>query len=133
MRIETTLDEEGHNKHVKRLVELRHWAVPLAMPTRISKGVGSGGTQMGRGASRSWAARAIRRGGRVVPVVVMPASVGASLVDQIVRARRGRTSSSASPRPSAALRLPRCPFWGVLGPHFSTEVEQKLRMGLRGT
>ncbi len=32
IRIETTLDEEGHNKHVKRLVELRHWAVPLAMP-----------------------------------------------------------------------------------------------------
>jgi serine/threonine protein kinase len=28
-RIETTLDEEGHNKHVKRLVELKHWAAPL--------------------------------------------------------------------------------------------------------
>jgi len=26
---DTTLDEEGHNKHVNRLVELQHWAQPL--------------------------------------------------------------------------------------------------------
>ena len=35
--VDPTLDEEGQNKHVKRLVELRHWAQPLAMAeSRIS-------------------------------------------------------------------------------------------------
>lgn len=29
--IETTLDERGHNKHVKRLVELKNWAEPLKL------------------------------------------------------------------------------------------------------
>ncbi len=31
LRIDTTLDDKGHNKHVKRLVELRHWAQPLGI------------------------------------------------------------------------------------------------------
>jgi nucleotide-binding universal stress UspA family protein len=30
--IDTTLDEAGNNKHVQRLVELRHWAKPLGLP-----------------------------------------------------------------------------------------------------
>ena len=30
--LDTTLDEAGHNKHVRRLVELRHWAAPLGLP-----------------------------------------------------------------------------------------------------
>jgi len=30
--LDTTLDEEGRNKHVQRLVELRHWAQPLGLP-----------------------------------------------------------------------------------------------------
>jgi non-specific serine/threonine protein kinase/protein-serine/threonine kinase len=30
--IDTTLDEAGDNKHVQRLVELRHWAKPLGLP-----------------------------------------------------------------------------------------------------
>ena len=29
--LDQTLDEEGRNKHLQRLVELRHWAQPLAM------------------------------------------------------------------------------------------------------
>ena len=29
--IDRTLDEEGHNKHVDRLVALRHWASPLKL------------------------------------------------------------------------------------------------------
>jgi nucleotide-binding universal stress UspA family protein len=29
LTLDTTLDEEGRNKHVQRLVELRHWAEPL--------------------------------------------------------------------------------------------------------
>jgi eukaryotic-like serine/threonine-protein kinase len=29
--IDRTLDEEGHNKHVDRLVTLRHWAQPLRL------------------------------------------------------------------------------------------------------
>lgn len=29
--LDSSLDEEGRNKHVKRLVELRHWAQPLAL------------------------------------------------------------------------------------------------------
>ncbi len=29
--VDLTLDEEGQNKHVKRLLELKHWAQPLAM------------------------------------------------------------------------------------------------------
>ena len=29
--VDQTLDEDGQNKHVKRLIELRHWAQPLAM------------------------------------------------------------------------------------------------------
>lgn len=31
IRIDTTLDEEGNNKHVKRLVELKQWAAPLGL------------------------------------------------------------------------------------------------------
>ena len=35
--IDTTLDEEGRNKHVTRLVELKHWARPLAIgETRLT-------------------------------------------------------------------------------------------------
>ncbi|MGG5809996.1 serine/threonine protein kinase [Falsiroseomonas sp. CW058] len=30
--LDTTLDEEGRNKHLQRLVELRHWAQPLGLP-----------------------------------------------------------------------------------------------------
>jgi nucleotide-binding universal stress UspA family protein len=30
--IDTTLDEAGNNKHLQRLVELRHWAAPLGLP-----------------------------------------------------------------------------------------------------
>jgi nucleotide-binding universal stress UspA family protein len=29
--LDSTLDEEGHSKHIKRLVELKHWAHPLKM------------------------------------------------------------------------------------------------------
>jgi nucleotide-binding universal stress UspA family protein len=32
LTLDTTLDEEGHSKHVQRLVELKHWAEPLKMP-----------------------------------------------------------------------------------------------------
>lgn len=32
MALDTTLDEAGNNKHVQRLVELRHWAKPLGLP-----------------------------------------------------------------------------------------------------
>jgi nucleotide-binding universal stress UspA family protein len=31
LTLDTTLDAEGHNKHVKNLVELRHWAEPLKL------------------------------------------------------------------------------------------------------
>jgi nucleotide-binding universal stress UspA family protein len=31
MTIDRTLDEHGHNKHVDRLVQLRHWAEPLKL------------------------------------------------------------------------------------------------------
>jgi nucleotide-binding universal stress UspA family protein len=31
IELDRTLDEEGQNKHLKRLVELKHWAQPLAM------------------------------------------------------------------------------------------------------
>jgi nucleotide-binding universal stress UspA family protein len=35
--IDTTLDDEGRNKHVARLVELKHWAQPLAIgETRLT-------------------------------------------------------------------------------------------------
>jgi eukaryotic-like serine/threonine-protein kinase len=35
--IDTTLDEEGHNKRIDRLVALRHWAEPLKLePHRFS-------------------------------------------------------------------------------------------------
>jgi nucleotide-binding universal stress UspA family protein len=35
--IDTTLDDEGRNKHVTRLVELKHWARPLALgETRLT-------------------------------------------------------------------------------------------------
>ena len=35
--IDTTLDEEGRNKHVTRLVELKHWARQLAIgETRLT-------------------------------------------------------------------------------------------------
>jgi nucleotide-binding universal stress UspA family protein len=30
--LDSTLDEAGNNKHLRRLVELRHWAAPLALP-----------------------------------------------------------------------------------------------------
>jgi nucleotide-binding universal stress UspA family protein len=30
--LDTTLDDAGNNKHVQRLVELRHWAAPLGLP-----------------------------------------------------------------------------------------------------
>jgi eukaryotic-like serine/threonine-protein kinase len=30
--LDTTLDEEGRNKHAQRLAELRHWAEPLRLP-----------------------------------------------------------------------------------------------------
>jgi len=30
--LDTTLDEQGRNKHVQRLVELQHWAAPLKLP-----------------------------------------------------------------------------------------------------
>jgi nucleotide-binding universal stress UspA family protein len=31
LSIDRTLDEEGHNKHVDRLVALKHWASPLKL------------------------------------------------------------------------------------------------------
>ena len=31
IQLDTTLDEQGRNKHVQRLVELRHWAAPLKL------------------------------------------------------------------------------------------------------
>ena len=31
LRIDSTLDEEGHNKHVRRLVELKHWAESMKL------------------------------------------------------------------------------------------------------
>jgi eukaryotic-like serine/threonine-protein kinase len=30
--LDSTLDSHGHNKHVQRLVELKHWAAPLRLP-----------------------------------------------------------------------------------------------------
>ena len=30
--LDTTLDEQGRNKHVQRLAELKHWATPLGLP-----------------------------------------------------------------------------------------------------
>jgi nucleotide-binding universal stress UspA family protein len=30
--MDSTLDEQGRNKHVQRLVELKHWAAPLGLP-----------------------------------------------------------------------------------------------------
>ena len=30
--LDQSLDAEGHNKHVQRLAELRHWAAPLGLP-----------------------------------------------------------------------------------------------------
>jgi nucleotide-binding universal stress UspA family protein len=30
--LDSTLDEQGRNKHVQRLVELKHWAAPLGLP-----------------------------------------------------------------------------------------------------
>ncbi len=30
--LDSTLDESGRNKHLQRLVELRHWALPLGLP-----------------------------------------------------------------------------------------------------
>jgi nucleotide-binding universal stress UspA family protein len=32
LRPDTTLDEDGRNKHLQRLLELRHWAAPLGLP-----------------------------------------------------------------------------------------------------
>jgi len=32
LRPDNTLDREGRNKHVQRLLELRHWSAPLALP-----------------------------------------------------------------------------------------------------
>jgi serine/threonine protein kinase len=34
--LDTTLDAEGHNKHVDRLVALRHWAGPLKLDERLT-------------------------------------------------------------------------------------------------
>jgi len=34
--IDTTLDTEGHNKHIDRLVALRHWAEPLKLDDRLT-------------------------------------------------------------------------------------------------
>lgn len=31
LSMDTTLDEEGHNKHVQRIAELKHWAAPLKL------------------------------------------------------------------------------------------------------
>ncbi|MCC7049148.1 MAG: protein kinase [Alphaproteobacteria bacterium] len=31
IKLESTFDEEGHNKHIQRLVELKHWAEPLGI------------------------------------------------------------------------------------------------------
>ena len=31
LTIDRTLDEQGHNKHVDRLVALKHWALPLKL------------------------------------------------------------------------------------------------------
>jgi len=31
IELDRTLDDEGQNKHLKRLIELKHWAQPLAM------------------------------------------------------------------------------------------------------
>ncbi len=37
LALDSTLDKEGHNKHVKRLVELKHWAEPLRLePARLT-------------------------------------------------------------------------------------------------
>ncbi len=30
--LDTTLDQEGRNKHLQRLLELRHWAAPMGLP-----------------------------------------------------------------------------------------------------
>jgi protein-serine/threonine kinase len=30
--LDTTLDEQGRNRHLQRLVELRHWAAPMGLP-----------------------------------------------------------------------------------------------------
>ncbi|MFL1463560.1 serine/threonine protein kinase [Roseococcus sp. DSY-14] len=32
IRLDTTLDAEGRNRHLQRLLELRHWAAPMALP-----------------------------------------------------------------------------------------------------
>ncbi len=32
LRMDTTLDEEGRNRHLQRLLELRHWAAPMELP-----------------------------------------------------------------------------------------------------
>ena len=32
IRLDSTLDEEGRNRHLQRLLELRHWAEPMALP-----------------------------------------------------------------------------------------------------
>jgi nucleotide-binding universal stress UspA family protein len=34
--LDTTLNEEGHNKHIDRLVALRHWAEPLKLDDRLT-------------------------------------------------------------------------------------------------
>jgi serine/threonine protein kinase len=34
--LDTTLDEEGHSKHIDRLVALRHWAEPLKFDDRLT-------------------------------------------------------------------------------------------------
>ena len=34
--LDTTLDEEGHSKHIDRLVALRHWAEPLKLDDRLT-------------------------------------------------------------------------------------------------
>jgi nucleotide-binding universal stress UspA family protein len=32
LTLDTTLDQEGRNKHLQRLLELRHWAAPMGLP-----------------------------------------------------------------------------------------------------
>ncbi|MBR0679882.1 protein kinase [Roseomonas eburnea] len=32
LTIDSTLDDQGRNRHVQRLLELRHWAMPLGLP-----------------------------------------------------------------------------------------------------
>ncbi len=47
--IDTTLDEQGRNRHVQRLLELRHWARPLGVAEgRVTSMCGGGGHRRGQ-------------------------------------------------------------------------------------